>query len=126
MGHEIEFVDGKACMAYAKSGGIPWHNLGDGTSDDLTSFQMMEKAGCHWTVEKVPAFVTIDNKKVAIDRSALVRSSDNRILDIVSNDWNPVQNDIAFDFFNEFVMAGDMTMETAGSLKDGQIVFGFG
>ena len=42
----------------------------------------------------------------------------------VSDDWNPVQNAEAFDFFNEFVAAGDMEMHTAGSLKDGQIVWG--
>ena len=41
-----------------------------------------------------------------------------------SNDWNPVQNAEAFDFFNEFVMAGDMQMNTAGSLKGGTIVWG--
>jgi len=35
-----------------------------------------------------------------------------------------VQNAEAFDFFNEFVMAGDMEMHTAGSLKGGQIVWG--
>jgi len=34
-----------------------------------------------------------------------------------------VQNAEAFEFFNEFVMAGDMEMHTAGSLRDGQIVW---
>ena len=46
------------------------------------------------------------------------------MLDVVSNDWNPVQNLEAFEFFNEFVNAGDMEMHTAGSLKNGQIVWG--
>jgi len=41
----------------------------------------------------------------------------------VSSDWNPVQNQEAFDFFQDFVNAGDMEMHTAGSLKGGQIVW---
>jgi len=49
---------------------------------------------------------------------------DDKILDVVSDDWNPVQNAEAFDFFNEFVEAGDMEMHTAGSLREGQIVWG--
>jgi phage/plasmid-like protein (TIGR03299 family) len=72
----------------------------------------------------VPAYAKIDGTDIAIGRSALVRSRDNSILDIVSDDWNPVQNEEAFEFFNEFVMAGDMEMHTAGSLKNGQIVWG--
>ena len=41
-----------------------------------------------------------------------------------SNDWNPVQNHEAFEFFDEYCRVGDMEMHTAGSLKDGQIVWG--
>src|SRR6056300_1121700 len=42
----------------------------------------------------------------------------------VSNDLTPAQmNEKAFEFFSEYVMAGDMEMHTAGSLKDGQMVW---
>jgi len=41
----------------------------------------------------------------------------------VGEGWNPVQNSEAFEFFNEYCMAGDMEMHTAGSLKDGQMVW---
>lgn len=122
MAHELEFVDGNAQMAYV--GDVPWHGLGVKVPADLTPDQMLGVAGLNWTVEKVPAYAKIDGTDVAIGRSALVRSRDNSILDIVSDDWNPVQNEEAFEFFNEFVMAGDMEMHTAGSLKNGQIVWG--
>jgi phage/plasmid-like protein (TIGR03299 family) len=56
-------------------------------------------------------------------KSALVRSSDNKVMDIVGQDWNPVQNAEAFEFFREFVDTGDMKMHTAGSLKDGKMVW---
>ena len=121
MAHEIEMVNGVAQMAYV--GDTPWHGLGKRVPADLTPEQMLEAAGLDWTVEKVPAYVTIDNKKVSVNHSALVRSSDNQILDVVSNDWNPVQNLEAFEFFNDFVIKGDMEMHTAGSLKGGQIVW---
>lgn len=122
MAHELEFVDGKAQMAYV--GDTPWHGLGVKVPADLTPEQMLEVAGLDWSVEKIPAYATIAGEQVAVGQSALVRSRDNAILDVVSDDWNPVQNSEAFDFFNEFVAAGDMEMHTAGSLKQGQIVWG--
>jgi phage/plasmid-like protein (TIGR03299 family) len=65
----------------------------------------------------------IDDEPVVTPAQALVRSSDNKVLTMVSGDWNPVQNHEAFEFFNEFVMEGDMEMHTAGSLKGGQMVW---
>jgi phage/plasmid-like protein (TIGR03299 family) len=118
----IEQVNGKAQMAY--SGDVPWHGLGTKVPADLTPAQMLEAAGLDWTVEKVPAYAEVAGQKVAVGKSALVRSMDDRIIDVVSDDWNPVQNQEAFEFFNDFVAAGDMEMHTAGSLKEGQIVWG--
>lgn len=115
MAHMIE------TMAYA--GETPWHGLGERVPADLSPAQMLQKAGLDWTVEKVPAFADINGKKVNVGWSALTRSSDDRILGVVSNDWNPVQNHEAFEFFDEYCRAGDMEMHTAGSLKDGQIVW---
>jgi len=122
MAHMIEEINGKAQMAYA--GEKPWHGLGTQVPADLTPAQMLEAAGLNWTVTKVPAYAEINGKKIAVGKSALVRSFDDSMLDVVSDDWNPIQNDEAFEFFNDFVMAGDMAMETAGSLRDGQIVWG--
>jgi phage/plasmid-like protein (TIGR03299 family) len=122
MAHEIEMVNGKAQMAFA--GEKPWHGLGTEVPADLTPAQMLEVAGLDWKVRKVPAFAEISGEKISVGRSALVRSFDDKILDIVSDDWNPVQNEEAFEFFNDFVAAGDMEMHTAGSLKGGTIVWG--
>jgi len=119
--HEIEFVNGKAQMAYA--GDLPWHGLGTRVPDDLTPEQMLEAAGLNWEVEKIEAFAKVGGKNVSVDRSALVRKTDNKILGVVSNDWNPVQNSEAFEFFNDFIAEGDMEMHTAGSLRGGQIVW---
>ena len=122
MAHMVETRDGVAQMAYA--GETPWHGLGTKVPSDLTPVQMLDAAGLNWTVEKVPAFAKVGGKNVEVGRSALVRNVDDKILDVVSDDWNPIQNEEAFEFFNEFVAAGDMEMHTAGSLRDGQIVWG--
>jgi phage/plasmid-like protein (TIGR03299 family) len=115
MAHMIE------TMAYA--GETPWHGLGTKVPADLSPDQMLKKAGLDWTVRKVPAFAEVAGKKVAVGKSALVRDSDDRILDVVSDDWNILQNEKAFEFFHDFVAAGDMEMHTAGSLRDGQLVW---
>jgi phage/plasmid-like protein (TIGR03299 family) len=116
MAHMIETI------AYA--GEVPWHGLGTKVPADLSPAQMLEKADLNWTVEKTPAFADIGGKQVSVGWSALTRSSDNSILSVVSNDWNPVQNHEAFEFFDEYCRVGDMEMHTAGSLRDGQIVWG--
>ena len=121
MAHNIEMVDGKAQMAYA--GDVPWHGLGTRVPGDLTPDQMLDAAGLNWEVTKVPAFAKVAGKNVNVGWSALVRSSDEKIIDVVSEDWNPVQNSEAFEFFNDFIAEGDMEMHTAGSLCDGKIVW---
>jgi len=122
MAHMIEMINGKAQMAY--TGEVPWHGLGTLVPADLTPAQMLEAAGLDWTVEKIPAYAEVAGQKVAVGKSALVRNIDQSIIDVVSDDWNPIQNQEAFEFFNDFIGAGEMSMETAGSLRDGQIVCG--
>ena len=108
-------------MAYA--GKTPWHGLGKEVPADLSPAQMLEAAGLDWSVDKIQTFANIQGQQVYTGKDALVRSSDGRILDVVSQDWNPLQNEEAFEFFNDFVCSGDMAMHTAGSLRNGQIVW---
>ena len=119
MAHELEMVNGEAQMAYV--GNVPWHGLGTKVEHDLTPGDFQKVAGLDWTVEKQPLTtatgIPIKNKE------ALVRTSDNSVLDVVGTGWNPVQNSEAFEFLHDYVMAGDMEMHTAGSLKDGQMVW---
>mgnify|MGYP000577120451 FL=1 len=123
MAHELEIINGQAQMAYRESAGLPWHGLGTPVSDDMTPQEMMVAAGLDWSVEKVPTFIDYNGSKVETGQEALVRSTDGKILTQVGKGWNPVQNSEAFDFFTDFVSAGDMIMDTAGSLKEGQIVW---
>jgi len=123
MAHELEILEnGQASMAYA--GDLPWHGLGFKVSNDLTPEQMMEAARLDWTVDTVPLPAMYNGQKINTGHSALIRSSDSKVLDVITDDWNPLQNVEAFRFFNDFVGAGDMSMHTAGSLMDGKMVWG--
>lgn len=123
MSHELEIINGQAQMAYRESKGRPWHGLGTPVSDDMTPHEMMVAAGLDWEVEKVDTFYRYKGDNHATGQQALVRSNDGKILTQVGPGWNPVQNAEAFEFFTDFVSNGDMVMDTAGSLKDGQIVW---
>ena len=115
MAHEVE------TMAYA--GQVPWHGLGVPVSNDLTPIQMMDKAGLNWRVDEIDCYIKTRNGEVKTGQKALVRSTDDKILTTVGENWKPCQNSDAFEFFSEYVMAGDMEMHTAGSLKGGQMVW---
>jgi len=113
MSHEVE------TMAWTNE--VPWHGLGTQVAGDLTTNQMLKAAKLDWTVEKQKLFLS-DGTELKQD-FALVRSKDSTILDVVGPAYTPVQNQQVFDFYKEFVEAGSATMETAGSLKGGRIVW---
>ena len=108
-------------MAYV--GETPWHGLGKRVPADVSPEQMLEAANLNWTVEKVPMFYDTGDGPVLTKSRALIRSTDKKLLTVINDSWNPVQNQEAFEFFNDFVAAGDMEMHTAGSLRDGRMVW---
>lgn len=120
MPHMIEEDDNIAWVSTK-----PWHGLGVEVGADLSAEEMMEVAGVNWEVEKYPlcAVGSEDGMISVPGKAALVRKSDNKVLDVVGDDWNICQNSEAFQFFHDFVKAGDMTMETAGSLRGGKYVW---
>tara|TARA_R110000787_G_scaffold20217_1_gene60174 strand:- start:855 stop:1883 length:1029 start_codon:yes stop_codon:yes gene_type:complete len=123
MSHEVE------TMAWA--GAKPWHGLGVEVDGNLTPLQMQQAAQLDWTVSKRPSY-TLDapewNEDVGLIQAEntfhIVRDSDNRILSHCGRDYIPIQNEDVFKFFKRFTEAGHMTMETAGSLKDGGEIWG--
>lgn len=123
MAHELEIVNGVAQMAYVAKNGTPWHGLGVPVEDCLTPEQMLVACGADWNVVKRPSYCEFNGEFLETGQYAVVRDRDGRVLTNVGADWQPVQNADAFEFFTEFVTAGSMKMETAGVLKDGQIVW---
>lgn len=101
---------------------LPWHGLGVKVEGQKTVDEWLHMAGLDWTVD-LQKMQTVNGVEVP-DHYALVRSTDSKVLTVTGNRWNPVQNSEAFKFFKSFAEAGGATMETAGSLKGGQIVWG--
>ena len=119
MGHMLEkLADGTFSMAYA--GEIPWHGLGTEVEHDLTPKEMQEAANLDWGVTKRKNFYTFNGEKIYTGQQSLIRATDGRYLTTVSPGWEPVQNDTAFEFFDDFIRSGDMTMNTAGSIDSGE------
>ena len=121
MAHELEIVNGVAQMAYV--GDVPWHGLGTKVDPDIAPVDMMKAAGLDWRVQELDSFVEFNGNQVPTGQKALVRETDGRVLTQVGKNWHPVQNEEAFNFFNDFIEAGNMQMHTAGSLKDGEIIW---
>lgn len=125
MSHELEIINGEASMAYRYDSEIdtPWHGLGFKITEAVSPAEMMKIAKLDWNVTKIPMSYEYEGKTVTTSRQALVRSSDGKMLDAVTKDWNPCQNSTAFEFFTDWTEAGDMEMNTAGSLRGGQTVW---
>ncbi len=118
MAHEVE------TMAYTNK--VPWHGLGFSIDQAEVSGpegveNMLEAAKLNWNVTTEPLY-RVSGEQVSAQ--ALVRVSDNRVLNVVGPSYIPTQNHEAFSFFNEFVEAGDAYIETAGSLRGGRYVWG--
>ena len=116
-------------MAYA--GEVPWHGLGVPVEDTMTPEEMLEAANLNWTVSKRPAYTInqpVWNEDVGLfnveGHHFIVRDTDNSVLSACGEDYVPFQNADTFKFFKKFVSNGEMKMETAGSLKDGQDIWG--
>lgn len=121
MSHNVE------TMAYANQ--TPWHGLGVNVSPDLTPMEMLKAAGLDWKVKKVPVqnIITTEDGETIMntidDQYSLIRETDHKHLSIVGRNYVPIQNEDAMQFFHDFVQAGHMKMETAGSLSGGRTIW---
>jgi phage/plasmid-like protein (TIGR03299 family) len=121
MAHQIEVVDGVAKMAYA--GSTPWHGLGTPVEEsDLYNWESFcEKSGLNWDCELVP-LVTKDTQE-EVDRFAVRRRTDNKVLGNVGARYTVLQNSEAFSWFKPFLEAQEAQLHTAGSLCGGSRVW---
>lgn len=117
-------TDNVETMAYA--GSVPWHGLGVKVSPNLTPAEILKEAQLDWEVKKQPLYTAAETSlsgQRLDSHHALVRSSDDSILGICGNRFQPTQNSEAFEFFTRFIKAGEMEMHTAGSLDKGRNVW---
>jgi len=98
----------------------PWHGLGTKVDEALSSAEALKKAGLDWAVIPKPLFT--EDGMEAEGFVANVRSSDNKVLGVVSDRYRICQNTEAFDFTDALIGEG-VKYETAGSLANGKKVW---
>lgn len=118
MAHEVENI---MYVSNEENGRfVPWHGLGTAVAEAPTSAEAIKLAGLDWIVESKPVFtdsgIEIPNYK------ANIRDIDQKVLGVVSNRYQVVQNKDAFDFTDALIGEG-CKYETAGSLCGGKRIF---
>ncbi len=98
----------------------PWHKLGAILDNPPTSAEAIHDAGLAWEVAREPLFLA-DGRTV--ERFANVRATDRAILGTVGPDYTLLQNAEAFSWFDPILESGEATLETAGSLRGGCVVW---
>jgi phage/plasmid-like protein (TIGR03299 family) len=99
----------------------PWHGLGTMVQEAPTSADALRLAGLDWTVEARDMWLNGGYEPIP-GYKANVRSSDNKVLGVVSDKYRIVQNADAFAF-TDALIGGDVHYETAGSLLDGKKIW---
>ena len=97
----------------------PWHGLGTEVQEAPTSRDALRLAGLDWTVEQKP--IQLEGIEIP-GYKANVRSTDDRVLGVVSDRYRIVQNQKAFEF-TDSIIGGDVRYETAGSLNGGKKIW---
>ena len=123
MAHNIRTnADGSSAIAY--TGETPWHGLGQSCGHAMTAAEVIQLAGLNWTVSKEPLYRMRDGKsEVVPDAFATVASDTREVLGVVGGQYTPLQNDVAFDFFDPIATSGEILFETAGALGKGEKVW---
>lgn len=116
MAHEVEtmmYVTGAERF-------VPWHGLGTPVENAVNSAEALELAGLDWEVQSRPIFT--DNNLLIPGYIANTRSSDNKVLGVVSDKYKIVQNKDAFAFTDN-LLDNEAKYVTAGSLRGGKNVW---
>ena len=103
----------------------PWHGLGIVTDRQLTTAEALELSGLGgWNVEKVPLEIDFEGTRIVVpNHYATVRTDTGKVLGVVGEDYQPLQNEALFEFADRLLDSGDAMVETAGSLRSNRVVF---
>lgn len=99
----------------------PWHGLGTMVEDAPDSISAIKLAGLNWDVEQKQ--ISVLGSDEPIDNAlANVRTSDGKVLGLVTERYKIIQNRDAFAF-TDTLIGGDVRYETAGSLLGGRKIW---
>ncbi len=123
MAHEIYLSQsGRASMAFARAGGVPWHTLGQAMPESADMAQWSAACGFDWGIKRLPVEyrspVTGEILRME-DRYVLARSDTGEAISVMSDRYKVVQPQQVLGFFSDVCQSQGWSMETAGVLKGG-------
>jgi phage/plasmid-like protein (TIGR03299 family) len=125
MAHAIETHNGVSFAAFRTE--PAWHGLGTVFTEHLNTAEMLDTAHLSgWNV-RLEDIAIPDGYRAVSDNYRVVRTNpvtaQNEILAYVGDKYRPYQNESLFDF-GDNLLDGGAEWESAGSIKDGRVVFG--
>lgn len=105
-------------MFYA--GETPWHGMGVKVESALSSSEAIKMASLDWTVQSKE--IQVVGGEIIEGMRANVRSTDQKVLGVVTNRYKVVQNEDAFSF-TDILLGEGVKYETAGSLSNGKRIW---
>ena len=124
MSHEITSTDDMVLHKTAA-----WHGLGNVVETAPTPGQALTLANLDWSIsERSIITAPVDSQDYHSDRpitthKALQRSDNGEILSVVGSEYTVLQNQELAEFCYELADEGDVTVESAGSLKGGKRIW---
>jgi phage/plasmid-like protein (TIGR03299 family) len=111
-------------MFYVREDGVPWHSEGLALDNPATWEDAVLHGGLDWLVDKLPVFAKRGEQFIeAQGRYALVRSSNNAVLGLVSGYYQPIQNRELFNFVDPLIAENEASFRTAGVIGQGERVW---
>ena len=134
MAHNLYYNESTGKHSFFSVKEKAWHGLGTIVTDYPTSSEAVRHAGLDFRVEKRPLFTydngnnfgNADNRKADVsvpNYFATLRTDTEEVLGVVGKDYEVVQNEDAFSFFDAIVGGDGIQYETAGVLGKGERIF---
>jgi phage/plasmid-like protein (TIGR03299 family) len=135
MAHNIDQSNGRDNFAFRGDRNDIWHRLGTQILDTDTAEEIQAKAGLLWEAVKVPLWANISGlgltgtdgnplRGIKIPQVAIVRSDTGAALGVATDTYQPHQPQEIFDWFKRYLSVDKrFVLDTAGSLKGGQIIW---
>lgn len=112
--------DGQAEM-FSGQDLVPWHGLGTIVSGFATSEQAIKHAHLGWEVEKQDIFLRGGAQIEGYQ--SIVRKDNGYALGVAKSRYEIIQNAESFDFFDSVIGEGQAVYDTAGSLRNGRVIW---
>jgi phage/plasmid-like protein (TIGR03299 family) len=100
-----------------------WHNEGVRVDAVQSSAEAIKLARLDYQIEKHPVYVEFGGQKISSEFLATVNTANKKVLGIVKDRYQIIQNTDAFKFFDEVVKTGDAIYESVGALGDGERIW---